>query len=90
MIEEMQRRRERGQDVVIGWVQRFDSAEASVPSGAFRRDVALLLAGLEVICPIEVDGRQEMNLEGILARAPSVCMVDGLAHANAPTPTHPG
>ncbi len=82
MIEEMQRRQERGQDVVIGWVQRFDSAEASVPSGAFPRDVSSLLAGLEMVPPIEVDGRQEMNLEAILARKPSVCMVDGLAHAN--------
>jgi two-component system, OmpR family, sensor histidine kinase KdpD len=78
MLDEARRRRERGQDVVVGAVQ------PRVP-----RPVASVLEKLEVI-PLKVsDGGSAMDLDTLLARAPKVCFVDGLAYDNPPGSRNP-
>ena len=73
MLDEARRRRERGQDVVIGAVQPGVSPE-----------VQALLANMEVI-PLKTAGNASMiDLEGIIRRRPSVCFIDGLAYDNPP------
>jgi two-component system sensor histidine kinase KdpD len=71
MLDEARRRRERGQDVVVGAVQPVVSPE-----------VQELLDALEVV-PLKkhLDG-SAMDTETILRRRPSVCIIDGLAYNN--------
>ena len=77
MLEEAHALRERGVDVVVGFVE---------PHG--RAETAALVDGLEVVPRrlLEYRGVQieEMDLDGILARKPQVAIVDELAHTNAP------
>jgi two-component system sensor histidine kinase KdpD len=73
MIDEGRRRRERGQDVVVGSLQE-----------ALHADARNSLQGMEVIPPKQVDGVSTMDLDAILARKPKVCLVDGLAYDNPP------
>ena len=73
MLDEGRRRRERGQDVVVGAVQPKEPPE-----------VEALLQKLEVIPQRIVDSVPVMNLEAILERHPQVCLVDGLAYDNPP------
>jgi len=71
MFDEARRRKERGEDVVVGAVQPVISSE-----------VQELLQKLEVI-PLKIfAGNQVMDVESILNRRPHVCVVDGLAHHN--------
>jgi two-component system sensor histidine kinase KdpD len=77
MIDEGRRRRERGQDVVVGALQ-----PASAP------EVQCALAGMEVLPLKNVDGALVMDVPAILARRPKVCLVDGLAYDNPPNSTH--
>ncbi len=69
-------------DVVVGVVETHRRAETEA-----------LLEGLPVIPRkvIEYKGIQltEMDLEGILARKPTLVLVDELAHTNAPGSRHP-
>jgi two-component system sensor histidine kinase KdpD len=71
MIDEGRRRRERGQDVIVGALQPGLSA-----------DCQQAVSGLEVIPLREVGDTPVMNVEAILARHPKVCLVDGLAYDN--------
>jgi two-component system sensor histidine kinase KdpD len=73
MLDEARRRRERGQDVVVGAVQPKVTPE-----------VEAVLNGLEVI-PLKtcVEGTA-MDLEAIMRRHPAVCFIDGLAYDNPP------
>jgi two-component system sensor histidine kinase KdpD len=71
MFDEGRRRRERGQDVVVGAVQ---------PKGS--DDVDQLLSRLEVIPLLQCGGTGVMDVNRILARHPGVCLVDGLAYDN--------
>ncbi len=73
MFDEGRRRRERGQDVVVGAVQ------SKTPD-----DVLQLLERLEVIPLLECNGMGVMDVDRILARHPGVCLVDGLAYDNPP------
>jgi two-component system sensor histidine kinase KdpD len=73
MFDEGRRRRERGQDVVVGAVQSRISP-----------DIELLLASLEVIAPLRAKGGQAMDVSAILTRRPQICLVDGLAYDNPP------
>lgn len=78
MLDEGRRRRERGQDVVVGAVQPKTSAELDD-----------LLRRLEVI-PLKMAGDTlVMDTEAILRRHPQVCLVDGLAYDNPPGSPHP-
>jgi two-component system sensor histidine kinase KdpD len=78
MLDEARRRQERGQDVVVGAVQ------PRVP-----RVVATLLEKLEVIPLKVVDGGTAIDLDTLLARAPAVCFIDGLAYDNPPGSRNP-
>jgi two-component system, OmpR family, sensor histidine kinase KdpD len=77
MLNEGRRRREYGEDVVVGFVE---------PHG--RRKTAEQVADLEVVPRREIDYRgstfDEMDVDAILARRPQVALVDELAHTNVP------
>ena len=75
MLSEAIRRRDRGEDVVIGVVETHG-----------RVRTAELAAQLEILPrrPMEYKGVsfQEMNVDAILARKPQVVLIDELAHTN--------
>ncbi len=77
MLEEGQRRCERGTDVVVGYVETHG-----------RRHTADLLDGLEVMPRKQVSYRgttfTELDVAAVLARRPDVVLVDELAHTNVP------
>ncbi len=77
MLEEGQRRVARGTDIVIGYVETHG-----------RPETERWIAGLEAIPRRRVDYRgvvvDEMDTDAIVARKPSVALVDELAHTNAP------
>jgi two-component system sensor histidine kinase KdpD len=73
LLDEARRRRERGQDVVIGAVQ------PTVPSEA-----EPLLGKLEIIPLRWLAGSTVMDVEAIVRRRPAVCFIDGLAYDNPP------
>jgi two-component system sensor histidine kinase KdpD len=79
MLDEARRRRERGQDVVVGAVQ------PQVPP-----EVKDLLQKLEVV-PLKTIGQgTAIDIEALIRRHPTVCLIDGLAYDNPPgarTPT---
>lgn len=70
-----------GRDVVIGLLETHG-----------RVDTALAAEGLEIFSRRVVTYRgtdlEEMDLPGILSRAPQVCLIDELAHTNAPGVEH--
>jgi two-component system sensor histidine kinase KdpD len=71
MLDEARRRRERGQDVIVGAVQPKVSP-----------DVRKLYEKLEIIPLRTYPGGQAMDIEAILKRRPAVCVIDGLAFNN--------
>lgn len=73
MIDEARRRRERGQDVIIGAVQPVEPP-----------DVEAILRKLEVIPLKMVEGGTAIDVEAIVRRHPAVCFIDGLAYDNPP------
>ena len=81
MLQEGQAEAEAGRDVVIGYLE---------PHG--RAETESLAAGLEMIPRRRVHYRdtplEEMNLPAILAREPELCLIDELAHTNAPGLEH--
>ncbi len=77
MLDEGRRRKERGQDVVVGAIQ-----PKTTP------DIQAVLSKLEVIPLRETDGVFVMDTPAILKRHPSVCLVDGLAYDNPPGSVH--
>ena len=76
MLQEGQRRAERGTDVVVAFVETHGRAKT-----------AAALDGLEVLPRRQVDHGgllvDELDLEAVLARRPKVALVDELAHTNA-------
>ncbi|MDQ2840855.1 MAG: hypothetical protein M3Y72_07425 [Acidobacteriota bacterium] len=77
MLDEGRRRRERGQDVVVGAVQPRNSP-----------DLAALLQQLEVLPFQLVGGEPVVDVVRILRRRPQVCLIDGLAYDNPPGSRH--
>jgi two-component system sensor histidine kinase KdpD len=73
MLDEGRRRRERGEDVVVGAVQ------ANPPP-----EVEALLRKMTVIPLRTAAGTPVMDVEAILRRRPQVCLVDSLAYDNPP------
>ncbi|HEU5206527.1 MAG TPA: histidine kinase, partial [Gaiellaceae bacterium] len=77
MLNEGRRRREYGEDVVVGFVE---------PHG--RRKTAEQVADLEVVSRKRLGYRgssfEEMDVDAVLARRPQVALVDELAHTNVP------
>lgn len=82
MLCEAKEQRDRGLDVVIGYVETHG-----------RRETESLLEGLErlPLREIEYKGVQvkEFDLDGSLVRMPQLLLVDELAHTNAPGSRHP-
>ena len=81
MLNEAQRRKARGTDVVIGYIEPYD------------RPLTLKAAeALEVIPRRRVEYRgtvlEEMDTDAVVARRPAVALVDELAHTNAPGSKH--
>src|SRR5262245_1319364 len=77
MLEETHAMRQRGIDVVLGLVETHGRAET-----------AALIDGLEVVPRRRVEYRgvavEEMDLDAVLARRPTVAVVDEIAHTNVP------
>jgi two-component system sensor histidine kinase KdpD len=75
MLSEAIRRKSRGEDVVIGVVETHG-----------RKGIAELAEKLEAVPRRQIEYKgtifEEMDLPGILARKPSVVLVDELAHTN--------
>jgi two-component system sensor histidine kinase KdpD len=71
MLDEGRRRRERGQDVVVGAVQ---------PNRPL--DLNRLIQTMEVIPLKKIGGGEAIDVEAILARRPQVCLIDGAAYDN--------
>ncbi|MFI9269327.1 ATP-binding protein [Kitasatospora sp. NPDC052896] len=77
MLDEARRRQERGADVVVGWIECHG-----------RKHTAAMLDGLEIVPALHRIYREtefrEMDLDAVLARRPSVALVDELPHTNIP------
>jgi two-component system sensor histidine kinase KdpD len=81
MLGEGHRRRERGTDVVVAFVEDHG-----------RQHTAEQVVGLEVVPRRRIGHRgttfEEMDLDAVLARHPEVALVDELAHTNVPGCRH--
>lgn len=73
MLDEARRRRERGQDVVVGAVQPKVTPE-----------VEALLRKLEVIPLKQINHGVAIDVDALIRRHPVVCFIDGLAYDNPP------
>ena len=81
MLDEGWRRTERGTDVVIGYVETHDRPFTN----AQLRDMEIVP---RVIRHYRGARLEEMDLEAVLARHPTVALVDELAHTNIPGSTN--
>jgi two-component system sensor histidine kinase KdpD len=82
MLQEGQAEREAGRDVVIGLLETHR-----------RADTLAAADGLERVPRRRITYRgstlEELDLPGVLGRAPDLCLIDELAHTNAPGVEHP-
>jgi two-component system sensor histidine kinase KdpD len=77
MLDEGRRRRERGEDVIVGAIQPYTSPA-----------IHEILCKMEVIPPRVIDGVPMIDADAILRRHPQVCLIDGLAYDNPPSSAH--
>jgi two-component system sensor histidine kinase KdpD len=81
MLNEARRRKERGTDVVVGFVETYGRPQTIAAVGDLeivpRRKIPY--GGVVV---------EEMDTDAVIARAPDVALVDELAHTNAPGSKH--
>ena len=81
MLQEGWAEAQSGRDVVIGYLESHGRVETLAQAD-----------GLELIPRRELSYRgrplQEMDLPGVLARGPELCLIDELAHTNAPGLEH--
>lgn len=81
MLQEGQAEAEAGRDVAIGYLEPHD-----------RPDTSAQARGLEVVPRQRVAYQgttlEEMDLGAVLRRAPELCLIDELAHTNAPGVEH--
>jgi two-component system sensor histidine kinase KdpD len=70
-----------GRDVVVGFVEAHGRAETEARVGDLELVPRRTVAYREVVI-------EEMDVDAIVARAPDVCVVDELAHTNAPGSRH--
>ena len=77
MLREAHALRARGLDVVAGLIETYG-----------RKDTDAQIGDLEVVPRRKIEYRgttlEEMDVDAIIARKPQVCVVDELAHSNAP------
>jgi two-component system sensor histidine kinase KdpD len=82
MLQEGQAEALAGRDVVIGYLEAHGRLETVEQA-----------AGLEVVARRQVRYREtaleEMDLPAVLGRDPELCLIDELAHTNAPGTEHP-
>lgn len=82
MLSEAHRRKSRGEDVVVGYVEDHKRPETQE-----------LVAGLELVRRERIDYRghifEEMDTDAVIARRPQWALVDELAHTNVPGAAHP-
>jgi two-component system sensor histidine kinase KdpD len=81
MLQEAHAEAARGRDVVIGYLEPHRRAETAAQA-----------EGLEILARRRVVYKdvalEEMDLPAILRRRPELCLIDELAHTNAPTVEH--
>ena len=81
MLSEAHRRKSRGEDIVIGYVEPH-----------LRPDTLALVEGLELIPPklVEYHGATftELDTDAVIKRRPTTVLVDELAHTNVPGTRH--
>jgi len=81
MLQEGQAEAEAGRDVAIGYLEPHD-----------RPDTSALARGLEAVPRRRVEYQdttlEELDLPAVLRRAPELCLIDELAHTNAPGVEH--
>ncbi len=81
MLEEAHQLRDRGVDVVLGYVETHH-----------RRETEERIGNLEIVARRKISYREvtleEMDVDAIIARKPEVVIVDELAHTNAPGSSH--
>ena len=81
MLNEAHRRRARGTDVVVAFVEAYG-----------RPNTMRAIADLEVLprkkIPYQGATLEELDTDAVIARRPAVALVDELAHTNAPGSTH--
>jgi two-component system, OmpR family, sensor histidine kinase KdpD len=81
MLQEGQAEAEAGRDVVIGYLEPHDRPETVAQA-----------EGLETVPRLRVPYGdtvlEEMDLQAVLRRAPELCLVDEIAHTNAPGVEH--
>ena len=81
MLEDAHAFRREGVDVVVGFVETYGRAETEAQ-----------IRDLEIIPKRKIEYRgvvlEEMDVDAILARKPQMCVVDELAHTNAPGSKH--
>jgi two-component system sensor histidine kinase KdpD len=82
MLQEGHRLKQQGVDVVIGFVETHGRAETKA-----------MIGDLEQVPPRRIEYRgvvlEEMDLDALLKRRPTVALVDEMAHTNAPGSRHP-
>jgi two-component system, OmpR family, sensor histidine kinase KdpD len=71
MFDEGRRRKKRGQDVVVGVIQRKGL-----------QDVEELVREFEIVPPLRIGDSDTLDVEAILKRAPQVCLIDEMAKDN--------
>ncbi len=81
MLQEGHRRKERGTDLVIGFVETYG-----------RPHTIEAIGDLEIVPRKQVPYKgvvlEEMDADAVIHRAPAVALVDELAHTNAPGSRH--
>ena len=81
MLEAGREAKADGRDVAVAYVETHGRAETDA-----------LLEGQEVVQPLRIPYEgvvlREMDVDGVLARRPSIALVDELAHTNAPGARH--
>ncbi len=81
MLEDAHAFRREGVDVVVGLIETYG-----------RADTEAQVRDLEIVPKRKLEYRgvvlEEMDVDGILARKPQMCVVDELAHTNAPGSRH--
>src|SRR5262245_2958162 len=77
MLDEGRRRRERGEDVVVGATQPQCTPE-----------IDQRLTRHEVIPTLKMSGKDVIDIKQILRRRPQVVLIDGLAYHNPPGSRH--
>src|SRR3954454_12796328 len=77
MLTEGRRLKDRGVDVVIGYVEPHERPETTAQIGE-----------LEIVPPLLATYHgitlKEMDVDAVIARKPTVALIDELAHTNAP------